>query len=135
MAFGGDAQAIRDINAFIQKHKPGSNLTVQKAFGGTSAPATATLGNDSAFANPSPTSSLDEDPMGYRYISYPRDVTRDMANGHYMLFYVNVQNKTKYKYDVQDGKQIGHVVETLSGRHPQDQASTLERPSASRTFK
>ena len=29
MAFGGDAQAIRDINAFIQRHKPGSNLTVQ----------------------------------------------------------------------------------------------------------
>ena len=111
MAFGGDAQAIRDINAFIQKHKPGSNLTVQKAFGGTSAPATATLGNDSAFANPSPTSSLDEDPMGYRYISYPRDVTRDNANGHYMLFYVNVQNKSGYEFPGRDSDSVGGVVE------------------------
>ena len=111
MAFGGDAQAIRDINAFIQRHKPGSNLTVQKAFGGTSAPATATLGNDSAFATPSPTSSLDEDPMGYRYISYPRDVTRDKANGHYMLFYVNVQNKASYGYESPDGKPVGSVME------------------------
>ena len=64
------------------------------------APATATLGNDSAQANPSftPTSSIEDDPMKYRYISYPRDVTQDMANGHYMLFYVNVQNKAGYGY-------------------------------------
>ena len=64
------------------------------------APVTATLGNDSAQANPSftPTSSLDDDPMKYRYISYPRDVTQDMANGHYMLFYVNVQNRAKFQY-------------------------------------
>ena len=119
MAFGGDAQAIRDINAFIQKHKPGSNLTVQKAFGGTSAPATATLGNDSAFANPSPTSSLDEDPMGYRYISYPRDVTRDMANGHYMLFYVNVQNKAGYAYTDADGQPVGGLVEVQNSEYEQ----------------
>mgnify|MGYP005995479781 CR=1 FL=1 len=62
-----------------------------------------------------PTSILGDDPFKFTSLSYPRDVTQDMANGHYMLFYVNVQNKTKYKYDVQDGKQIGHVVETLSG--------------------
>ena len=113
MAFGGDEQAIADINAFIQKHKPGSDLTVQKAFGGASspAPATATLGNDSAFANPSPTSALDEDPMGYRYISYPRDVTRDNANGHYMLFYVNVQNKSGYEFPGRDSDSVGGVVE------------------------
>ena len=53
----------------------------------------------------SPTSSLAADPFAFTTLSYPRDVTQDMANGHYMLFYVNVQNKTKYKYDVQDGKQ------------------------------
>ena len=77
------------------------------------APVTATLGNDSAQANPSftPTSSLDDDPMKYRYISYPRDVTQDMANGHYMLFYVNVQNKAGYAYTGADGKPVGGVVE------------------------
>jgi len=47
-----------------------------------------------------------------------------MANGHYMLFYVNVQNKTKYKYDVQDGKQVGRMVETLSG--PRNMYSSTE---------
>jgi len=77
------------------------------------APATATLGNDSATANPTftPTSSLNDDPMKYRYISYPRDVTQDMANGHYMLFYVNVQNKAGYGYEAADGSQVGAVVE------------------------
>ena len=58
----------------------------------------------------SPTSSLAADPFAFTTLSYPRDVTQDMANGHYMLFYVNVQNKTKYKYDVQDGTQIGRNV-------------------------
>jgi len=77
------------------------------------APATATLSSDSAFANPTftPTSSLNDDPMKYRYISYPRDVTQDMANGHYMLFYVNVQNKSGYGYDAADGSQVGAKVE------------------------
>ena len=109
MAFGGDEQAIADINAFIQKHKPGSDLTVQKAFGGESAPATATRIRDTN--KETPISSLDDDPMGYRYISYPRDVTQDMANGHYMLFYVNVQNKASYGYEGPDGKPVGSVVE------------------------
>ena len=58
-----------------------------------------------------PTSSLDEDPLGYRYISYPKDVTQDMANGHYMLFYVNVQNKSGYEYHDPDGARVGGVVE------------------------
>ena len=49
--------------------------------------------------------------MKYRYISYPRDVTQDMANGHYMLFYVNVQNKSGYGYDAADGSSVGAVVE------------------------
>ena len=57
-----------------------------------------------------PTSILGNDPFAFTTLSYPRDVTQDMANGHYMLFYVNVQNKTKYKYDVQDGTQIGRTV-------------------------
>ena len=79
----------------------------------SSAPATATLGNDSAQANPSftPTSSIEDDPMKYRYISYPRDVSQDMANGHYMLFYVNVQNKAGYGYTGADGQPVGSLVE------------------------
>ena len=77
------------------------------------APATATLGNDSAQANPtySPIAGVEDDPMKYRYISYPRDVSQDMANGHYMLFYVNVQNKAGYAYTGADGAPVGGLVE------------------------
>ena len=45
-----------------------------------------------------PVSKVSEDPMAHRYISYPKDVTNDMTNGHYMIFYVNVQNKAGYQY-------------------------------------
>ena len=72
----------------------------------------------------SPTSRLAGDPFKFTNLTYPRDVTQDMANGHYMLFYVNVQNKTKFKYDVQDGTQLGQVVETLSG--PRNSYSTKD---------
>jgi hypothetical protein len=48
--------------------------------------------------NAGPTAHLNNDPFAFSSISYPRDVTQDMQNGHYMLFYINVQNKTKYKY-------------------------------------
>jgi len=39
------------------------------------------------------------DPFRFSTFAYPRDVTTNMENGHYILFYVNVQNKTKYSYD------------------------------------
>jgi len=57
-------------------------------------------------AENSPTSIFNEDPFQFAHISYPRDVTNDMQSGHYMLFYVNVQNKTKYKYDGANGQII-----------------------------
>ena len=61
----------------------------------------------------SPTSDLTKDPFQFSSISYPKDVTQDMQNGHYMLFYINVQNKTKYKmepYGQEPGVKIGEVV-------------------------
>ena len=51
-----------------------------------------------------PTSKIDADPFHFSSISYPRNITTSMQNGHYMLFYVNVQNKTKYGYDAYDAK-------------------------------
>ena len=67
--------------------------------------------------NAGPTSILDDDTFKFSSISYPRDVTQDMQNGHYMLFYINVQNKTKYKYTAADPSVagIGNYVTTLSG--------------------
>ena len=56
---------------------------------------------------PSPTGLLDYDPLSLATFSYPLDVQNNFQNGHYMLFYVNVQNKTKYKYKSQAGKDIG----------------------------
>ena len=56
---------------------------------------------------PSPTGLLSDDPLSYATFSYPLDVQNNFQNGHYILFYVNVQNKTKYKYKSQAGKDIG----------------------------
>ena len=55
----------------------------------------------------SPTSKAAVDPFRFSSISYPRDVTNDLQNGHYMLFYVNVQNKTKYRYTTPDENTVG----------------------------
>ena len=46
----------------------------------------------------SPTGRLGENPLAFSSFSYPSDVTNDAQNGHYLLFYVNVQNRTKYEY-------------------------------------
>ena len=49
-------------------------------------------------AERSPTSKLDNNPLAFSSVSYPHDIVNDGTNGHYMLFYVNVQNKTKFPY-------------------------------------
>jgi len=58
------------------------------------------------------TDALGGDPFKFSTLAYPRDVTQDMANGHYMLFYVNVQNKTKFRYTDPEGERVGDVYET-----------------------
>jgi len=64
-------------------------------------------------ANESPTDKFRNDPFAFSSISYPRDLTNDMANGHYMLFYINVKNKTKYRYTGADGKtKVGQTAKT-----------------------
>ena len=55
---------------------------------------------------PSPTGLLDVDPFAFNALSYPLDVQNNFQNGHYMIFYVNVQNKTKYVYDPADSKEV-----------------------------
>ena len=54
------------------------------------------------------------DPYAFRQISFPSDITTNPARGHYMLFYVNVQNKTKYKHTgATDGLTVGNQVATF----------------------
>jgi len=50
---------------------------------------------------------LQNDPYSFSTLSYPPDATNSKENGHFMLFYVNVQNKTKYEYSGwSDGKRV-----------------------------
>ena len=76
-------------------------------------------------------SKLDTDPYTFASISYPRDVTSNMQNGHYMLFYVNVQEKTKYNHQAYDtrGNSIttgGRVVHTGISPHSSEEDRTGE---------
>ena len=56
-----------------------------------------------------------KDPFRFTTLEYPKNITSDVQYGHYILFYVNVQNKTKYKYhgynDDGNYKVIGDVIE------------------------
>ena len=81
-----------------------------------------------------PVSRVDADPFRFSSLVYPRDITNNDENGHYMLFYVNVQNKTKYGYDGYDakGKQIrigDKVIEDKSGGRGNFDVSTAQDPS------
>lgn len=42
---------------------------------------------------------LDDDPFAFSSISYPRDMSNYQQHGHYMIFYINVQENTKYNYE------------------------------------
>jgi len=43
--------------------------------------------------------SQSKDPFAFSTLSYPRNLTNSPQIGHYLLFYVNVQNKTGYEYE------------------------------------
>ena len=68
----------------------------------------------------SPVSKLEHDPFAYSSIQYPRDLTTNGGIGHYMLFYVNVQDKTKYVYDGGAGEEgtVGGVTEVVTLKEP-----------------
>jgi len=132
-----DAQAINDIANFVSKYRTGSNLssmlqqlsnnvignpnagkTSSETFLGTSSEKLP--GNGVARNDDEPYSDVvdrhmarnslsHKDPYAFNQISYPPDVTTNMENGHYMLFYVNVQNKSKYHYKDYKGIDVGGV--------------------------
>ena len=49
---------------------------------------------------------ISNDPYSFSTLAYPSDLVGDNENGHYMLFYVNVQNYTKYEYNSAEGENI-----------------------------
>ena len=59
----------------------------------------ASMVSDSLVFRESPTGIIGQDPLAFKTFSYPLDVQTNYQNGHYMLFYVNVQDKSKYTYD------------------------------------
>ena len=55
-----------------------------------------------------PVSSLDSDPLKFGTYQFPKDVFENGQLGHYMIFYVNVQDRTKYDYP-KNAKQINDI--------------------------
>jgi hypothetical protein len=85
-------------NFFSNMNPPKAAPVISGAAGGPINSSQITKSVHEKALDNTPTKDLDSDPLSYRSISYPKDVTNNMANGHYMIFYVNVQNKTKYEY-------------------------------------
>jgi len=83
--------------------------------GGTTGKTTPILRKSAIGVNEeSPTSKLDHDPFAYSSIQYPRDLTSTSGIGHYILFYVNIQDSTKYVYEGVEGKDVGGTVSVPS---------------------
>ena len=82
------------------------NALKSNIFGGGGKASVSTIPRNSAIemADTSPTSALNVDPYQFTSITYPRDLTNSTQYGHYIQFYINVQNKTTYGYDGYDDK-------------------------------
>jgi hypothetical protein len=86
------------------------NILASNVFGGTDI-SVSLRKSPIELKDNSPLATLEGDPYAFSSISYPRDVTYDMQNGHYMLFYINVQNKTRYIMNpVEENSKIGETV-------------------------
>jgi hypothetical protein len=64
---------------------------------------------------PTPTGLLDSDPLRFGTYQYPRDVFENQQLGHYMVFYVNQQNRQKYNYGGQGTKYDAQVEDEFYG--------------------
>ena len=104
-------------NLFTQLNKLKTNIFGGKGNTGfTKPPATRVQDID---LQASPTGLLTDDPLKSTILKYPLDVTQNFQNGHYMLFYVNVQEKTKYDYGKEDSVFVGD--ENLKGLSAKEQ--------------
>jgi len=98
-------------NLFNQLSKLKGNIFGGKGnTGETKPPATRVQDID---LQSSPTGILKGDPFAAKALSYPMNVQNNYQNGHYMLFYVNVQDKTKYIYT--KGPEAHETSEAIKG--------------------
>ena len=122
------AEQMRNLGT---KFEPTSKSDLKSPGGYRVQPAYDALGHYGARkANEPFDAELEKDPFRFSTLAYPRDVTQDMANGHYMLFYVNVQNKTKFKYRDVDNVVVGDSYEYIG--EFTDQASGDHRTGGSK---
>ena len=70
------------------------NLFGSKGVAGFSQPAPSKTQNIGL----TPTAVLDSDPLRFGTYQFPKDVFENDQLGHYMVFYVNEQKRTKYEY-------------------------------------
>jgi len=61
-----------------------------------------------------PTGLLDSDPLQFGTYQFPKDVFENQQLGHYMVFYVNVQDRSKYEYG-KSAKQVKEIKEAYTG--------------------
>jgi len=55
-----------------------------------------------------PMEKLKNDPLDFSTLAYPLDVVNSPEIGHYMLFYINVNNKTRFPYiEAKSGQEVG----------------------------
>lgn len=62
-----------------------------------------------------PLESLNRDPFSGRFLSYPSNLINDVSIGHYILFFMNVQTRTRFPYVDKDGVKVGaKTIENVS---------------------
>ena len=59
-----------------------------------------------------PLESLNRDPFSSRFLSYPSNLINDVSIGHYIMFFANVQNRTRFPYVDKDG--LKHGAKTIT---------------------
>ena len=101
-------------NLFKQLNKLKTNIFGGPGNTGFTKPPASRVQDINMLEN-TPTDTLFQDPLSVSTFSYPMDVQQNFQNGHYMLFYINVQDKTKYQYQSADGVDIGDYQERAIG--------------------
>ena len=62
-----------------------------------------------------PLESLNRDPFSGNFLSYPSNLINDVSIGHYIIFFMNVQNRTRFPYVDKDGVKHGpKIIETVT---------------------
>ena len=103
-------------NLFNQLTELRNNLFGSPTSTGPSPPLSRKSAIELAKTNPL-IGKLDDDPFEFTSIAYPRDMSNYQQNGHYMIFYINAQENSKYLYDspLSINKQ-GHSTNTIGGK-------------------